>query len=182
MKVRILLTAVFFSASVMLQAAPFDLADSFDKEGTLFEKLTPANLQNNSILKAGSCFKWLSYKRDAARYQALRRKNITFFSEVVPEAIVRFKDGKLNRVYISVYNKGDSEPITDEKDFELKIEALAKKLSEKTGVRPAGKSEAPRFQGKSEDARLEYAGSQLSVALEFERQRLFPCRIYSRHH
>ena len=88
MKVRILLTAVFFSASVMLQAAPFDLADSFDKEGTLFEKLTPANLQNNSILKAGSCFKWLSYKRDAARYQALRRKNITFFSEVVPEAIV----------------------------------------------------------------------------------------------
>lgn len=135
MKVRILLTAVFFSASVMLQAAPFDLADSFDKEGTLFEKLTPANLQNNSILKAGSCFKWLSYKRDAARYQALRRKNITFFSEVVPEAIVRFKDGKLNRVYISVYNKGDSEPITDEKDFELKIEALAKKLSEKTGVR-----------------------------------------------
>ena len=136
MKVRILLTAVFFSAAVMLQAAPFDLADSFDKEGTLFEKLTPANLQNNSILKAGSCFKWLSYKRDAARYQALRRKNITFFSEVVPEAIVRFKDGKLNRVYISVYNKGDSEPITDEKDFELKIEALAKKLSEKTGVRP----------------------------------------------
>ncbi len=136
MKVRILLTAMFFSATVILQAAQFELADSFDKQGTLFDKLTPANLQNNSVLKAGSNFKWLSYKRDAARYQALSRRNITFLSEVVPEAIVRFKDGRLSRFYIAVYNKGDSEPITDEEEFERKVEALTEKLSEKTGVRP----------------------------------------------
>lgn len=122
----------FFTAD----GANCDLADLFDRDGTIFEKLTAANLRNNSVLKAGSSFQWLSAKRDSARYQALKRKDVTFLSEVVPEAIVRFRNGALSRIYIAVYNRGDSEPITDEEAFEAKIGELSGKLSEKFGVEP----------------------------------------------
>ncbi len=132
--------ALFF-ACFMADAAQCDLADLFDRDGTVFEKLTPANLRNNSVLKAGSSFQWLSSRRDSARYQAFRRKGVSgtdvkFFSEPVPEAIVRFKDDRLSRIYIAVYNRGDSSPITDEEVFEEKIETLSGKLSEKFGAEP----------------------------------------------
>ena len=127
---------ILFSAILALHAEQYDLADSFDKDGTIFEQLTSANLRDNSVLKAGSSFQWLSAKRDSARYQALKRTDVTFFSEVVPEAIVRFNNGNLSHIYIAVYNRGDSEPITDEEAFEAKIEELSGKLSEKFGVEP----------------------------------------------
>lgn len=134
--VRFTAALAFFLALFATDAAPYDLADVFDGDGAIFEKLTPANLRNNSVLKAGSSFQWLSSRRDSARYQALKRKDVTFFSEVIPEAIVRFRDGRLSRIYVAVYNRGDSHPITDEDTFDAKIETLSGKLSEKFGVEP----------------------------------------------
>ena len=134
--VRFTAALAFFLALFATDAAPYDLADVFDGDGAIFEKLTPANLRNNSVLKAGSSFQWLSSRRDSARYQALKRKDVTFFSEVIPEAIVRFRDGRLSRIYVAVYNRGDSDPITDEDTFDAKIETLSGKLSEKFGVEP----------------------------------------------
>ncbi len=134
--VRFTAALAFSLALFATDAAPYDLADVFDGDGAIFEKLTPANLRNNSVLKAGSSFQWLSSRRDSARYQALKRKDVTFFSEVIPEAIVRFRDGRLSRIYVAVYNRGDSDPITDEDTFDAKIETLSGKLSEKFGVEP----------------------------------------------
>ena len=134
--VRFTAALAFSLALFATDAAPYDLADVFDGDGAIFEKLTPANLRNNSVLKAGSSFQCLSSRRDSARYQALKRKDVTFFSEVIPEAIVRFRDGRLSRIYVAVYNRGDSDPITDEDTFDAKIETLSGKLSEKFGVEP----------------------------------------------
>ena len=126
-------TGGLMTAALVLNAAVPDLAEEIDPKGTLFDTLTPENLQNNSVLKSGSFFKWVSAKRDAARYQALGRRSLTLFSEPVPEAILQFKDGRLDQIYVAVYNRGDSGTLADEKAFDRKVEAVSAQLTAKSG-------------------------------------------------
>ena len=54
-------------------------------------------------------FRWLSEKKDDAHYPAFSNgPKLVFLGFPVQESNIKFKDGKLNSIYISFFNKGDS--------------------------------------------------------------------------
>ncbi len=70
--------------------------------------------------------KWLSDKKDAARYPGWGNSpEMSFLGEKVVEAIFRFSDGKLSNIEISLYNRGDA--------GDLSVDALEKKVEEESG-------------------------------------------------
>ena len=70
-------------------------------------ELTPDKFE----AKWGKFFKWLEKgKKEGARFQEVNTmKKLTLFDSEVWEAVVRFKNGKFDRIDVSLYNRGDAE-------------------------------------------------------------------------
>ena len=70
-------------------------------------ELTPEQFEK----EYGSFFKWMeSDKKEGARYHAVNNPKKVFLSGLrVWEAVARFENGKLNRLTISLYNRGDAQ-------------------------------------------------------------------------
>ena len=76
-------------------------------------------------------FEWNSDIKKTARFAG---QNLTLWGEPVGETLVDFKDGSVNRVGISIYNKGDNRNIRDRKKFEAKVKSWRDLVEKKTGV------------------------------------------------
>ncbi|HOK03749.1 MAG TPA: C39 family peptidase [Victivallales bacterium] len=82
--------------------------------------------------KNGDCLKWLSDSKDTARYPAYKSPQITFLGEDVIEAIFRFSDGKLSKIDVSLYNRGDVGDISIDV-LNNKVEEIGKKIEQWSG-------------------------------------------------
>jgi hypothetical protein len=78
---------------------------------------------------------WLSATKEQARFfgsYALWNGEIK-----VPEAIADFAQGKLARVNVSIFNRGDSAAAAEDKDaFEKQVEDIKTRISSRLGVQP----------------------------------------------
>ena len=70
-------------------------------------------------------FRWTSDEKKSVRYPAYSnvKEKLTLFGKPVAEVIVHFEENSVSRVYISVYNRGDNQPISAEQ-----FHALSKEL------------------------------------------------------
>ncbi|MDB4673204.1 C39 family peptidase [Verrucomicrobiales bacterium] len=76
-------------------------------------------------------FEWNSEVKKTARFAG---RDLTLWGEPVGETLVDFKDGSVQRVGISIYNKGDNRNIRDRKVFEAKVKDWRDLIEKKTGV------------------------------------------------
>lgn len=93
-------------------------------------------------------FVWLSKtKKDAAHHLRSRSKSrLEFLGHDILETYVRFKDDKINQVYISLYNRGDAGEL-EEKAFEERLEKISKSIDDWAGEE--GVRHKPRKVAKS---------------------------------
>lgn len=79
---------------------------------------------------------WLSAAKDSARFFG----NYTIWNGAIPvkEAVVEFQSGKLFRVNLSIFNRGDSDSgsFASRADFEKQLEAWKASITAKAGVQP----------------------------------------------
>jgi len=79
---------------------------------------------------------WLSAAKDSARYFG----NYTIWNGAIPvkEAVVEFQKGKLFRVNLSIFNRGDSDggSFASRVEFEKQLEAWKAAITAKAGVQP----------------------------------------------
>ena len=79
---------------------------------------------------------WLSDQKEQARFFG----NYAIWNGVIPvkEAVVEFQNGKLFRVNLSIFNRGDSESgsFANRAEFEKQLEAWKTAITGKAGVQP----------------------------------------------
>ena len=79
---------------------------------------------------------WLSAAKDSARYFG----NFAIWNGAIPvkEAVVEFQNGKLFRVNLSIFNRGDSDSgsFASRIEFEKQLEAWKAAITAKAGVQP----------------------------------------------
>ena len=79
---------------------------------------------------------WLSAAKDSARYFG----NYAIWNGAIPvkEAVVEFQNGKLFRVNLSIFNRGDSSSgsFASRAEFEKQLEAWKAAITAKAGVQP----------------------------------------------
>jgi hypothetical protein len=80
---------------------------------------------------------WLSAQKDQARFFG----NYALWGGAIPvkEAVVEFQNGKLFRVNLSIFNRGDSDSrsFTSRAEFEKQLETWKAAITAKAGVQPA---------------------------------------------
>ena len=108
MKRKILLLSVTCLFSGIVTAE--DLMKIIGKEFQIFSEDRPRFIKPSNA----RFFRWTSEDKMSARYpvHSNMREKLTLLGEPVPEVIVRFKENKVSRIYISVYNRGDNQPVS----------------------------------------------------------------------
>ena len=120
---RILLLACTISAG----AKDYDMRETLGENNELF------SATSNSFVLKNRMFRWVSAKREAARYAAFRNPVwATFLGFPVCEAIVSFNGLHPEKFYLSIYNRGDAGPMEYE-TFEKLVDSFNAALTELTG-------------------------------------------------
>lgn len=79
-------------------------------------------------------FKWLSDKKNEVRYPGYSNSpRMTFLGMKSWETIIRFEGGKVSQVEISLYARGDSGEISDEKTFQTAVDDAVRKIDDWIG-------------------------------------------------
>lgn len=79
-------------------------------------------------------FRWLSPAKDEARYPGYSNSpQMTFLGKTCWETKVRFVNGKLAEVSISLYNRGDSGDVAEEKTFQAMCDAVGAEVEKWAG-------------------------------------------------
>jgi len=120
---RILLLACTISAG----AKDYDMRETLGENNELF------SATSNSFIPKNRMFRWVSSKREAARYAAFRNPvRATFLDFPVCEAIVSFNGLHPEKFYLSIYNRGDAGPMEYE-TFEKLVDSFNAALTDLTG-------------------------------------------------
>ena len=108
MSVRFLLLSLLCSVSLTVNAV--DLMKMIGKDFQIFSEDRPRFIKPSNA----HLFRWTSDKKTAARYPGHPsiKEKLTLLGEPVPEMIVHFKENNVSRIYISVYNRGDNQPVS----------------------------------------------------------------------
>jgi len=133
-------------AAALLAAAAFALApakasaleiesskfeDCLDADGAVFgtEADSFLNSQKNKFL-----FKWQTDKKEECHFPAWGNSpKLLFMGFQIHESNIKFKDGKLNSVYVSFFNRGDAESELKQEGFNKLIADVDAKISEWAG-------------------------------------------------
>lgn len=108
-------------------ARDYDMMKTLGENNELFSATT------NSFVLKNRMFRWVSDKREAARYAAFRNPvRATFLGFPVCEAIVTFNGSRPEKFYLSIYNRGDAGPMEYEA-FEKLTDSFNTALTELTG-------------------------------------------------
>ena len=96
-----------------------DLLGLLREDPDVFGRLTVKNFRNGGEFPHSGLFSWSSSRKDSARYYPGRgrRSAITFAGEPFSESIVSFSNGKFSRLYVSLFNSGDGDPIRSKASF-----------------------------------------------------------------
>lgn len=123
MKVKVFLTGLL----CLLTFAGFseDLEKIIGKNFEIFSEFRPHFIKPSNA----RFFSWTSDEKKSARYPANphSRQKLTFFGTPVSEVIVSFEENHVSKIYISVYNRGDNQPIGSAEFFQ-KAKELYKNL------------------------------------------------------
>ncbi len=96
-------------------------------------ELTPDQLE--AAMKPAQT-QWLSVQKDSARYFG----NYAIWNGAIPvkEAVVEFQNGKLFRVNLSIFNRGDNDSASfaSRAEFEKQLETWKAAITAKAGVQP----------------------------------------------
>jgi hypothetical protein len=83
------------------------------------------------------CYRWNNRSKTQLRFYIKRRSGvITFNGKTLYEGLFNFKSGKLNRIYLSLYNRGDLTPGVPAPDFESLVKQAQTLVKEMTGKSP----------------------------------------------
>jgi hypothetical protein len=140
--------ALIIGGLARASAADLDLKTMLFKNTTdsLPEVLADKFIDRNSR----TLFRWLSKtKKDAAHYPGYSNSpKLTFDGMKVWDANVRFENGTLKRVDLSLYNRGDAGMISDD-DFKKLLDKLDKSLADWLEIKPSAPSKLrlPKNQG-----------------------------------
>lgn len=119
--------------------------------GTGVWALTPEDLERRFAvhgLKDQIFFQWLDTARSRARFTRKPFSNVSnalslFGGQVqAQEANLDFEDGRLARITLSIYNRGDSGELTVP-EFEKRIQTTGRQLGQRLGVAPKPQTAAP---------------------------------------
>lgn len=98
------------------------------------EKLWETSSDNFLDQRNEMYFKWLSDKKNEVRYPGYSNSpGMTFLGMKSWETIIRFEGGKVNQVEVSLYARGDSGEISDEKTFQTAVDDTVKKIDDWVG-------------------------------------------------
>ncbi|MFA6567090.1 MAG: C39 family peptidase [Victivallales bacterium] len=123
--VLLILTLCFNSHS-----ADFSRLETFTDDEKLWDISSDNFLDGSNEMY----FKWLSDKKNEVRYPGYSNSpGMTFLGMKSWETIIRFEEGKVSQIEISIYNRGDSGEISDEKTFQTAVEETVRKLDEWSG-------------------------------------------------
>jgi hypothetical protein len=118
--------------SASAPTAPAVMLDALIADGNPWE-MTPDQLE--AAMKPART-QWLSAAKDQARFFG----NYALWGGAIPvkEAVVEFQNGKLFRVNLSIFNRGDSDSgsFTSRAEFEKQLEAWKAAITAKAGVQP----------------------------------------------
>ncbi len=105
----------------------------YDLQKTLGENNELFSASANTFVLKNRIFRWVSSKRDAARYSSFRNPvRATFLGFPVYEAIVSFEGNRPSKFYLSLYNRGDAGSM-DYETFEKLVESFNSAVSKWTG-------------------------------------------------
>ena len=93
-----------------IHTAAEDLMKIIGKDFQIFSENRPLFIKPSNA----RFFRWTSDEKTSARYPVHPKlpDKLTLLGNPVLEVIVDFKDNSVSRIYISVYNRGDNQPIT----------------------------------------------------------------------
>ena len=112
MKSRFLILLLTMIAGINSFSADFARLETFVDDEKLWDKASENFLDGSNEMY----FKWLSDKKEGARYPGYGNSPpMTFLGMKSWETIIRFEGGKVSQIEISLYNRGDSGEISDEK-------------------------------------------------------------------
>ncbi|MBP5182934.1 MAG: hypothetical protein J6331_07920, partial [Lentisphaeria bacterium] len=117
-----------------------DLLGLLREDPDVFGRLTVKNFRNGGEFPHSGLFSWSSSRKDSARYYPGRgrRSAITFAGEPFSESIVSFSNGKFSRLYVSLFNSGDGDPIRSKASFGNLQEKMELAISRTFGKKAAG--------------------------------------------
>lgn len=123
-----------FLPLILLSVCAFPVnAAEYDMRKTLGEHNELFSVSSNSFVLKNRMFRWVSSKREAARYSAFRNPvRATFLGFPVYEAIVSFGGTRPSKFYLSIYNRGDAGPMEYD-DFEKLVDSFHSAMTEMTG-------------------------------------------------
>lgn len=129
--VKIVFTLILLLLVLLGNATEFKLDKLLTKQDRLW-KISPQEF----IATAGwNKFKWNSKKHDSLYYSAVKGGNITLDKLQIVEIVARFNDNKLQRIEISLFNRGDLGEITL-KVFEHKLVTIGAYLNQAFHYKP----------------------------------------------
>jgi len=138
----ILATAIFsylFNIGIAMGGNPDVLAFVKQENGKLWNLSAKDFTQTCGGEKL---YKWNSSKHQQLRYYAKNQaQKLTFSGHGIYEALIDFKDGKLERIYLSLYNRGDAERQLDRKSFEDLLDEIENNIKTLTGTKLEEKKE-----------------------------------------
>lgn len=86
-----------------------DLMKLIGKDFQIFSEKRPLFIKPSNA----KFFRWTSDDKTSARYPAYQfSEKLTLFGKPVSEVIVHFEKNNVSKIYISVYNRGDNQPIS----------------------------------------------------------------------
>lgn len=161
----------------LLASAPGDKGTSLDPVMEVRGQLWNTRVETFHQHFAGHGFQWLSAEKAALRSV---NPSMTLFGESVGETIVRSQNGLINRVDVSIFNRGDR-GLMRMAQFEDAWGRWQKHVTEQTGVKPEEPSSAKdsavgleRVLWYTEDCAILLEASISRGGPEFLRLRLAP--------
>ena len=141
-KGKIILTAMLCTLCLLSNATEFKLKELLTEQDKLWE-----NSAKDFILKCGwKKFKWNSAQKDSLYYSATQGSKVTLGKLRIIEIVVRFKANRLQRLEISLYNRGDVGELSEEL-FEKKIITIKQYLNKIFKYKQTPKKRRKRLAG-----------------------------------
>jgi hypothetical protein len=126
---------LFIPVLLILTSCLNSFSADFSKLETVVdnEKLWKISSDNFIDRSNAMYFKWLSDKKNEARYPGYSNSpGMAFLGMKSWETLIRFEEGKVSQIEISIYNRGDSGEMSDEKTFQTMVDDTIGKLDEWT--------------------------------------------------
>jgi len=115
---------------LLAQLLPGAELDSLPKQGSALWNVSGAAIQQ----QYPGFFRWEDKRQNRLRFNRVdSKKKLTVFAMPVQEVICEYRQGKLDAIQISIYNRGDAGPMP-ERDFDALVNRLLRETARQFGA------------------------------------------------